>query len=72
MVLAASAAINTVPDFKLKTLEITAANIMRPRTRHHPPRSAVRCGLLLGDLKKPERLIVVNRDGQRQAILKKG
>jgi hypothetical protein len=27
---------------------------------------------LLGDLKKPERLIVVNRGGRRQAILKKG
>ena len=31
MALAASAAINTVPDFTLKTLEITVATIMRPQ-----------------------------------------
>jgi hypothetical protein len=30
--LATSTAINTVPDFALKSLKITAATIMRPRT----------------------------------------
>ena len=42
MAFAASAAINTVPNFTLKTFEITVATITQPRTRLRPPHSALR------------------------------
>ena len=69
MALAASAAINTVPDFTRKILEIAVAIIMRPRTRLRPAtlRAAAfarRCW------KRP--IGVPNGGGLRQARVKKG
>ena len=55
MALAASAAINTVPDFRRKILEIAVAIIMRPWTRLRRATHRARGGFRSAMLGAPDR-----------------